>query len=190
MIAEARQRFPNLHLVVMDATAMNFAAPFDAIFSNAALHWIKPPQAAAARMFAALKPGGRLVVEFGGSGNVQKALEAAAQAGREIGVNVDAHLYINYFPSIGEYAMLLQQAGFEVAMAELFDRPTPLQGDAGLRNWIHMFRSDVLQALPADKIEPFFLAMERIARPVLFTNRGWSADYRRLRIVAHRPRGS
>lgn len=187
MIAEARRNFPELRFEVADATAMRFDEPFDAIFSNAALHWVKPPEAAIERMAAALKPGGRLVAEFGGKGNVAGVLNAAAMAGREVGVNIDHANYINYFPSISQYATLLEQRGFEVNFAVLFDRPTALNdGEAGLRNWIRMFRTGALELIPAGDRERFFAAMERIARPSLFREGTWYADYRRLRIVARR----
>lgn len=187
MVAEARRNFPELRFEVADATTMRFDEPFDAIFSNAALHWVKPPEAAIERMAAAMKPGGRLVVEFGGKGNVKGVLDAASAAGREVGVNIDHANYFNYFPSISQYATLLEQRGFEVNFAVLFDRPTALNdGEAGLRNWIRMFRPEALKLIPPADQERFFTATERIARPALFREETWHADYRRLRVRARR----
>jgi len=189
MIDEARRNFPELTFQIADATRMRLDEPFDAVFSNATLHWVKPPEAAVARMFEALKPSGRLVIEMGGKGNIQRVLDAAAAAGREMGLELHSLLHTNYFPSVAEYSTLLERQGFEVSLATLFDRPTQLQGDAGLREWIRMFRGEVLHAVPAATLDAFFTAMERIARPQLLRDNSWYADYRRLRVVASRNAG-
>src|SRR5437763_12042671 len=96
MIAEARRNFPDLKFEIADAAAMRFDQSFDAVFSNAALHWVRPPEAAVARMYEVLRPGGRLVIEMGGKGNVRRVLDAAAAAGRAVGVALDPVLYVNY----------------------------------------------------------------------------------------------
>src|SRR5688572_29408085 len=80
MIAQARRNFPHLPFQVGDATTFSTDEPFDAVFSNATLHWVKPPAAAAARVFAALRPGGRFVAEFGGRGNVGRVCAALRHA--------------------------------------------------------------------------------------------------------------
>ncbi len=187
MVERARASYPGLSFDVADATTMAFDRPFDAVFSNAVLHWVKPPAAAVARMFAALRPGGRLVLEMGGHGNVAAVLAAAAAAGREVGLDLSALLDVNYFPTLGQYAALLEAGGFAVELAMLFDRPTPLDGDAGLLNWLQMFRPAALDAIPADRRDAFVAALEGRARGTLFRNGGWHADYRRLRIRAVRP---
>ncbi len=185
MIAQAKQAFPDLKFEISDAVAMRFDQPFDAIFSNAALHWVKPPQAAVARMSEALRPGGRLVLEMGGKGNVARIRNAAVKAGRELGVDLSSAVDINYFPSISEYSTILEQHGFGVAFAALFDRPTPLKdGEAGLRKWIEMFRPDVTAHLPAGRVDDFYRLLSEFARPHLFHDGIWQADYRRLRIKA------
>ena len=101
MVERARAAYPELRFEVADATAMAFERPFDAIFSNAVLHWVRPPEAAARQMFAALRPGGRLVLEMGGRRNVAAVLAAITAAGRDVGVDLSAEVDINYFPSIG-----------------------------------------------------------------------------------------
>ena len=88
MVAKATAAYPGLSFAVADATTMVFDQPFDAVFSNAVLHWVRPPAAAVARMFAALRPGGRLVLEMGGRGNVATVLAAAAAAGRDVGLDL------------------------------------------------------------------------------------------------------
>lgn len=187
MIAQARQNFPGIHFEVADALTMEFNQQFDAIFSNAVLHWIKPPEAAAARMFAALKPGGRLVLEMGGKGNVAMILREAIAAGRKIGIDLTPVVEINYFPSIGEYASVLEHAGFAVKFATLFDRMTKLNdGDAGLVNWMRMFRPGVEKAIPAQKHAAFFTELEHRCRDTLYSDGAWHADYVRLRVTALR----
>jgi trans-aconitate methyltransferase len=188
MIEQARLNFPSLEFEVVDALSMQFTEPFDAIFSNAALHWMQPPQTVAARMFAAIKPGGRLVLEMGGKGNVSAILSAAIAAGQSVGIDLTPMIEINYFPGIGEYAGVLERAGFTVTFAALFDRPTRLSdGEAGLRNWIRMFRPNAEAAIPVDRRDPFFDVLEQQCRGRLFCDGTWFADYRRLRMTANRP---
>src|SRR5580704_13758524 len=90
-----------------------------------------------------------------------------------------------YFPSLGDYATLLENRGFRVADAKLFDRPTPLDdGGAGMRIWIKMFSNNVLDVVPPGKHEEFIRSVEDILRPKLYQNGTWIADYRRLRVLA------
>lgn len=182
MIEAARRRFPDLDLRVMDARELRFDAPFDAVFSNAALHWIRPPEAAAAGIFRALRPGGRLVAEFGGEGNVRRVLAAAEAAGRAEGLELGGLLHANYFPGAAAYSAVLSAAGFAGISAEIYDRPTPLE--KGLEGWIRMFRPGVLDRVREP--ERFFRAAEDLARPELFRDGVWHADYRRLRVTASR----
>ena len=101
------------------------------MFSNAVLHWVKEPEKAIACVQEALKPGGRFVAEFGGLGNVKAIVSALDAASRAIGLGAWEHPW--YYPGVGEYAPLLERAGLEVTDAFLFDRPTPLEGEQGLR---------------------------------------------------------
>jgi trans-aconitate methyltransferase len=91
-----------------------------------------------------------------------------------------------YFPSLAEYAALLEDAGLEVTFAVLFDRPTPLEGETGLRDWVAMFAGDLLGAVPAARREEFLARAEAELRPALYRDGRWHADYRRLRVVARR----
>ncbi len=187
MVAQARRNYPTIRFEVADATLMSFDQPFDAIFSNAVLHWVKPPEQAAARMHQAIKPGGRLVLEMGGKGNVSKILGAAVRAGNDLGLDLQSVVDTNYFPSIGEYSTVLEQAGFAVSFAALFDRPTALSdGELGLRNWIRMFRPGLEEVVPVDRLEEFYQIVEQRCRIDLFRDGIWYADYRRLRLTATR----
>jgi trans-aconitate 2-methyltransferase len=188
MIAEARRLFPGLSFEVADARDFAFDEPFDAVLSNAVLHWVKPPEQAIACIKRALRPGGRFVAEFGGRGNVAAIVSSLDAASREIGLGAWEHPW--YYPSIGEYAPLLERAGLEVASAMLFDRPTPLGGDHGLRNWVEMFARDLVARVPGDDRERFFGHLEQAARPRLHRDGAWFADYRRLRVVARHAEGS
>ncbi len=184
MIAEARKLFPNIRFEVADARDFAFDEPFDAVFSNAVLHWVKPPEEAIACVRRALGPGGRFVAEFGGRGNVVAIVAALEAASRAIGLGAWDHPW--YYPSIGEYAPLLERAGLEVAQAALFDRPTPLEGEDGLRNWVAMFARDLVGRVPPGDREAFFRHVEDAARAGLHRDGTWFADYRRLRVVARR----
>ena len=157
------------------------------MFSNAVLHWVKPPEQAVACIRRALKPGGRFVAEFGGRGNVAAVVAALDSASRAIGLGAWEHPW--YYPGIGEYAPLLERAGLEVTHAVLFDRPTPLEGENGLRNWVEMFARDLVGRVSPGDRESFFRHAEDAARPTLHRDGTWFADYRRLRIVARRVDG-
>lgn len=187
MIAQAQQNYPNLRFEVADATDLPFVEQFDAIFSNAVLHWVKPPEAAIARMWQALKPGGRLVVEFGGKGNVNAIATALEQSLREMGYPSPETLNPWYFPSIGEYTNLLEQQGFEVQFAALFDRPTPLSDADGIQNWIKMFAQSFLQAVPTGQQTAFLTQITERIRSQLYHDGTWFADYRRIRAIALKP---
>ena len=121
-------------------TALNVADEFDVVVSNAALHWVRDQPAAIASISRALKPGGRLVFEMGGRGNLHHLLDAVYKALRALGVANPEQLLPWSFPSIGEYAPLLEANGLEVDFAVLFDRATILEGgDRGLKLWLEMF---------------------------------------------------
>jgi trans-aconitate 2-methyltransferase len=184
MVAEARRLYPRLRFEVADARDFNFPEPFDAVFSNAVLHWIQEPERAIACVRRALRPAGRFVAEFGGRGNVRAIVAALAGAAGSIGLETWEHPW--YFPGIAEYAGLLERAGLEVTDAALFDRPTPLEGEEGMRHWVAMFAGALLDRVPPDDREGFFGRVEEALRPSLHRDGGWFADYRRLRIVARR----
>jgi trans-aconitate methyltransferase len=184
MVAQAQRNFPDVWFEVGDATAFKTTQPFDAVFSNAVLHWIKRPTDVIARVWDALRPGGRFVAEFGGKGNVDAIVRAAQQALSEQGRLVLPDDTPWYFPSIAEYAGLLEAQGFEVTFAHLFDRPTKLEGDAGMRNWITQFGSHFIDGLDDPELDDFLTRLEQLLRPTSFHDGVWIADYRRLRLVA------
>lgn len=113
----------------------------------------------------ALKPGGRFVAEFGGKGNVRLIVAATQRALQQIGAELIESPW--FFPSIGEYAGFLEKAGLEVTDATLFDRPTPLEGAEGMRNWIEMFGGHFLNRVPIGQREGFVQLVEGELRPTL-----------------------
>jgi SAM-dependent methyltransferase len=182
-VAKAREEGLDAH--VMDGQALTFENEFDAVFSNAALHWMKDPDAVIAGVARALRPGGRFVGEFGGRGNVRALRAALRTALSARGMDPDA-ADPWYFPSAEAYAARLEASGFRVLSAELIERPTPLPGDVD--GWLAVFADSFLNRLdPAER--PRVVGEIRAAlRPILSRDDGgWFADYVRLRFHAELP---
>jgi trans-aconitate methyltransferase len=188
MIETARAAHPKVKFCAADAAAFSLESlgenqAFDAIFSNAALHWVTRMEDAVVCMSKVLRRGGRFVVEFGGHGNIAHITSAFAEAAQEVAGFAPDHGRV--YPSIGEYSALLEKHGMLVRQAVLFDRPTRLEnGEAGLANWLRQFNHALLQQLPAQKREPVIVTTEEKLRSVLFADGIWTADYVRLRLVA------
>jgi trans-aconitate methyltransferase len=167
----------------IDARNLRFTSEFDAVFSNAALHWMSDHPQVIACVWRALKPGGRFVGELGGHGNVATILAAldAALAARGIAVPCPW-----YFPQPAEYRRLLEDGGFVVQTIDLIPRPTPLPG--GMVAWLEIFAQPYLSALPAAVRELFISEVVDLLRPALCDADGrWIADHVRLRFSAVRP---
>ena len=187
MIEQARLNYPQIDFQLIDVRELPFEALYDALFSNAALHWIRDAECAANAMVRALKPRGRMVLEFGGKGNIAIVLDAAYRALEFAGVEAPERLNCWYFPSVDEYTSVLEQSGMRVTHAALFDRLTVLDGGPeGMSNWIRVFGGMFLKAVAADKHAAFFDKLNEYAAPALRREDVWSADYRRLRIAAIR----
>jgi len=180
-IKAARKR--GLDARILDASQLAFIAEFDAVFSNAALHWMRSPDLVIEGVYRALKPGGRFVGEMGGEGNVAQIASALVAALRRRNLAPDLPWY---FPGAEEYRRRLERTGFTVAEIALIPRPTPLPGD--ITAWLETFAVGPLERLdPADR--PAFLdeVRERL-RPRLQDEDGrWTADYVRLRFRATKP---
>ncbi|HSU32168.1 MAG TPA: methyltransferase domain-containing protein [Bryobacteraceae bacterium] len=185
MIGQARQNYPRLQFKLEDATAMQFENEFDAVFSNAALHWMLDAAAVAKNIARALKPGGRFVAELGGHGNIGQIVSAIETTiKRHTGTVPPGR---TFFPSIPEYTTLLEAEGLEVQLAHLFDRPTPLEGETGMENWIHQFKWYYFENVPLAQRTSILAEVVAALRPKLFRDGVWFADYRRLRVVAVKP---
>jgi len=190
MLETARSEHPDLRFVRGDAQEfalrdpLDVDEPLDAVFSNATLHWMDEPEAAFESVAGVLRPGGRFVGEFGGRGNVSAIVGAVSAELSARGHEVE-HPW--YFPSVGEFASSLEGHGFEVRRAELFDRPTELEGgDDGLRSWLAMFGESLLAPVEGDEREELLVAVEERLRDEQFEDGAWIADYRRLRFAAVR----
>lgn len=181
MILQARSKYPNIHFSVKDATDLGYSEEFDAVFSNAVLHWVKPPEQALNSIYKSLKAEGRFVAEFGGKGNVQMITGAII---KEIGnAGFPFNHFPWYYPSIAEYSSLMEKAGFRVTFAQHFDRPTKLDGDNGLKNWIDMFGSNLFTGIPVDKKDSIISKVERNLKEILYQDGHWVADYKRIRVI-------
>ncbi len=184
MIAAAQER--GLDARVADGAKLTFTNEFEAVFSNAALHWMKAdPNAPIKGVYRALKNGGRFVGEFGGHGNVA-AIGVALIAALELRGLRDAATFMpQYFPTVEDYRARLEQAGFVVDHCELFPRPTALP--TGMRGWLDTFARAYAAALPVEQRDAYFDDVARLLRPVLCDERGnWTADYVRIRFAARK----
>jgi trans-aconitate methyltransferase len=182
MIDQARRSFPQLQFEVADARTFALDGMFDAVFSNAVLHWVQEPELAVARIRAALKTGGRFVAEFGGRGNTQLLADGLRRQASAFGITGYETPW--YYPGIAEYSSILERHGLEVTFATLFDRPTALEGADGLRKWFEMFGGSLLDRLSRGDRQACLSALETELRPELYRDGAWFADYCRLRIVA------
>lgn len=181
MVAKARAR--GVRAEVMDGERLSFDAAFDAVFSNAALHWMTDADAVVAGVARALRPGGRFVAEQGGLGNVAAIRTALiAVLARDHGVETDLS-EIWSFPSAEEQRQRLEAAGFDVEEVALHPRPTPVA--AGMEAWLETLAAPALALLPeADRAKARAEAA-RLAAPALRDRDGrWTADYVRLRFKA------
>lgn len=187
MIQAAKNLFPGQEFDVMDATSFSFAEPFDAIFSNAVLHWVKDQQKAVNCMFRSLNQNGKLVLEFGGKGNVNTIVEALKRSLRKRHLEENASSDIWFFPSISEYTSLLEHSGFEVSLAELYARPTKLDSrESGIMDWLEMFGTHFLKRLTPEIKNDLLEEVQEELRASCFVNGQWYADYKRIRIIAHK----
>jgi trans-aconitate methyltransferase len=182
MVASAKSK--GIDAQVHKAESLPFHAEFDAVFSNAALHWVREQDAMLAGVHRALKPGGRFVAEMGGHGNIaaiQVAL-AAVLARHKLAAEYSAE-QMNYFPTPAAYRARLERHGFYVPEIQLIPRPTPLA--SGMGDWLTTFRRGVLETIP-EALRPTIIE-ETVAllKPVLCDEQGnWVADYVRLRFIA------
>jgi trans-aconitate methyltransferase len=183
LVAAARGR--GLDARLMDGQSLTFDSDFDAVFSNAALHWMTRPAAVIAGVGRALRPGGRFVGELGGEGNVETIHAALRAALRRRGLDSSPG-EITYFPSLATYRAALEGAGFRVERIETFPRATPLP--TGMSGWLRTFALSYLAVASAPDREGLVDEVIEAVRPRLCDADGnWHADYVRLRFAATRP---
>lgn len=178
LIALARERFPAIRWVEADIATLDLGETFDAVFSNAALHWLPDPWQAARIVADHLVPGGRMVAELGGAGNCRDLIEAIRAAHPDPTID---HPW--YFPTEEEYAEVLAGSGLEPIQVTRFHRPTRLEG--GPSAWVRAFGSWATRDV--DDLEGFLQRVEEAARPGLWKEDHWEGDYVRLRVMARKP---
>jgi trans-aconitate methyltransferase len=183
-VAAARAR--GLDASVARAEALPFEAEFDAVFSNAVLHWVRDADGAIASVFRALKPGGRFVAELGGHRCVIAIRTALSDALARRGIDAAA-CDPWFFPTEEDYRTRLEGRGFIVRTLMLFPRPTPLPGD--ISGWLETFAQPFLEAVTPDDRQTLIHEVRAALKSQLYDPaRGWVADYTRLRFAAHKPR--
>ena len=184
MVAAAVTR--GLDARCLSGEALPYDREFDAVFSNAALHWMHDQDAVLKGVYRALKPGGRFVAECGGQGCVA-AIRVALLAVMTAHAIPAERIEINLFFGPAEYRARLESHGFVVDEIALIPRPTPLP--SGMAEWLQTFRNSVLEELPAAERTAALNEIVALLKPVLCDREGnWTADYVRLRFRAHRPR--
>ena len=183
MIQEAKRKYPAIPFYVQDAVQLNYEDEFDAVFSNATLHWVKQAQEALHCIYKSLKHGGRFVAEFGGKGNVQTITDEIIRQLKNAGISYHDEQFPWFYPSIAEYSSFMEEAGFRVTFAQHLDRPTPLDGEDGLRNWIKMFGSQLLDGVESSTQNSIIRKVENQLRENLYQDGHWVADYKRIRVV-------
>jgi len=185
MIEKAQQQYPEINFRIMSADDFDFKESLDAIFSNAALHWVLNKQKAIECMFDSLKAGGRLILEMGGKDNVSGIITALKNSLVKYGFVKEAGINTWYFPSLSTYTSLLESKGFRVTYAAHYDRETKLQdNDNGIKDWLKMFGGAYLQGINESETEKILDEVQANLKDTHFREGSWYADYKRLRIVA------
>lgn len=185
MIAKARALHPDLAFLDMDACALPWTDAFDLVFSNAVFHWIPRQDTLLRTVFAALRPGGALLCEFGARGNIARIQDAFRAAAQAHGHTCQTSFF---FPGREEYTELLRRAGFRPGSVREYERPTPLRGGRdGLRNWALQFFAADLAPLPPSTQDAILIDLERELESAAWDGERWTADYRRIRVAAGKP---
>ena len=176
----AARRARGLDARLIDAEQLPFEREFDAVFSNAVLHWVRDHDAMLDGVQRALKPGGRFVAEFGGHGNIAAIQVAIRSVLAHRGWETNIH---RYYATPAEYSARLQTHGFGVRQIELIPRPTPLP--TGMRGWLETFERATLDRIPQNQRESFLQEVEDLLREEICDSYGnWTAHYVRLRFLA------
>ena len=179
MVTKSKEK--GIEAYVMSATKLAFSEEFDAVFSNAVLHWIDDAKGVIQQISRVLKPSGRFVGEFGGDGNIQTLLSAIEEVFNrhpEFG----AYKSLWFFPTPQKYKELLEENGFSVGYIKLIKRPTPVND---IKEWLEIFANGMMQSVPEESKESFKSEVQDILKEKLYTAKdGWVVDYVRLRFYA------
>jgi trans-aconitate methyltransferase len=178
MVSDSRAR--GLDARLMDAEHLQFEREFDAVFSNAALHWVRDHDAMLTGVYRALKPGGRFVAEFGGHGNIAAIQVAIRSVLAQHGWETNIH---RFYATPAEYSARLHAHGFTVKEIDLIPRPTALP--TGIRGWLETFERATLDRIPENQREAFIREVEELLKEEVCDSQGnWTAHYVRLRFLA------
>lgn len=188
MIKAAKEKYPQINFFVGNGESFQLSEQVDAVFSNAALHWMNRPEEVIKCVWNVLKPKGRFVAEFGGKGNVEHVIKVMNRVlEQDYGIEV-SNLNPWYFPSIGQYSTLLERQGFEVSYAIHFERPTKMKdGEIGLAHWLKGFAESFFASLTDEEKENAIQKISAEAREELFKDGSWYVDYKRIRVMAIKP---
>ncbi len=185
MIEKAKASYPAIDFQLASVIDYNEPEKYDAIFSNAVLHWVKEKELAAEKMYQHLKNNGRLVLEMGGHRNIAGILQALTSTLALFGYVEQANIEQWYFPTLSSYTGILEQAGFRVVYATHFDRETPLKDtEQGLEDWLEMFAHNYLKEINTKDKAIILRNVRKNLEQTHYRNGIWYADYKRLRIVA------
>lgn len=183
MLALARRDYPQIRFLKKDASDFTMEEQYDAVFSNAVFHWIDDQEGLLKSIAKVLKPSGQLVCEFGGYGCCERIHSALEKAFAARGL---VYPRTFYFPTIGEYAPIMERCGLRPVYAVLFDRKTQLSGDDGMMDWINMFDRLPFEGVEAVLAEEIKTEAVNELRKTMCENGVWFADYVRIRIRAIR----
>lgn len=170
---------------LLDGERLHLDEKFDAVMSNAALHWMSDHYAVVRGVWGVLNPSGRFAAECGGEGCIRIIREGMKIALIKRGIDYKARNPWKY-PELGTYSKILENQGFKISYIARIDKPTPLPD--GLRDWLEVFAKNHVEGFTDEEREAFFKEVEDYCRPMLYTKEnGWVADYVRLRFLAVKP---
>jgi len=184
MIERAKENYNDIEFFVTDATDFSFDSTFDAVFSNATLHWINKQKEVLQCIYNVLKKGGRFVFEMGGKHNIESIHRAIKNAMIEEKIESKIPKELNYFPSVAQQCTLLEEVGFTVADVMYFERPTKLEGEDGMKLWIDQFCGFFFKNISDELRKTITAGAVHSLRKTNYQNGSWNADYVRLRVKA------
>ncbi|MFD2825430.1 class I SAM-dependent methyltransferase [Leeuwenhoekiella polynyae] len=185
MIKAAQDKFSKIKFIEARGESFIDSEQYDAIFSNATLHWILNPEAAISAMYSNLKPDGRLLLEMGGNGNIETIISALSAVLKEKGYLKQSRTINWYFPKLGTYCHFLEQRGFQVTFAHLYERPTKLKDpETGIIDWLKMFAGKYFTDIPENDAAEIRKITQQRVHESLYKDGFYYADYKRLRICA------
>jgi trans-aconitate methyltransferase len=183
MVEKAKQAYPNLDFQVMNALEMPYTQKWDVVFSNAVFHWILNHDLLLQKIQQSLKPSGKLVCEFGAYGNIKTIEQGFGNVLQDIGVPFTSKFN---FPTVDSFGFLLEKHGFSIEKIYDYDRPTPLKdGEKGLYNWAKQFFETDLERFSDVEQDLILKGLMDKVQVKLWNGTFWTADYRRLKVIAH-----